>query len=68
MSCTPSHVVAVQGPVLGLSLALFQLRQVRDAAHGARQVFEGAIDVYKITMHFLLVSLGSPTREALERI
>ena len=27
MSCTPSHAVAVQRPVLGLSLALFQLRR-----------------------------------------
>ncbi|MFQ9492003.1 MAG: TRAP transporter substrate-binding protein [Bilophila wadsworthia] len=35
MSCTPSHAVAAQGPVLGLSLALFQLRQGQDAAHGA---------------------------------
>ena len=64
MSCTPSHAVAVQRPVLGLSLALFQLRRGRDAAHGASGI-EGAIDVYKITMHFLLVPLGSPTRETL---
>mgnify|MGYP000606324130 CR=1 FL=1 len=63
MSCTPSHAVAVQGPVLGLSLALFRVEAVRDVATRASGI-RGAIDVYKITMHFLLVSLGSPTREA----
>ena len=37
-------------------------------ANQNRVAFESAIDVYKITMHFLLVPLGSPTRETLERI